>query len=165
MNTAVMLARLADIDVIALDAAVASGATGERARRLLQNRSRVAPNRLPWLLLATHSEAESHVAWQFTRTVQSLCYDFRVVREQNRTEMATKALALHRAHFPGITDQERKQRVLLLGRRGGGKPQFIAPFVGGVGTTCGTWMPVVAYQRGKTTWIAGTRPQAERQEV
>jgi len=164
MNDAVMMSRLADIDVVALDAAVASGLAGERARRLLHNRSQVAPDRLPWLLLLAHSEAESHVAWQFARSLQSLCYDFRVVREQGRNETATKVLALHRAYFPGMPDQERKERVLLLGRRGGGgKPQFIAPFVGGAGTTCGAWTPVVAYQRGKTTWIAGTRSKEEEQ--
>ena len=87
-----------------------------------------------------------------------------MVRAQNRTEAATQALELHRRYFPGLTDHERKQRVLLLGRRGGGgKPRFIAPFVGGAGTTCGVWTPVVAYQRGKTTWIAGTRSKTEEQ--
>ncbi|MGH2496528.1 MAG: hypothetical protein ACRDIV_17660 [Ktedonobacteraceae bacterium] len=164
MNESVMLKRLAAIDVVAVDAAVTTGAAGERARRFLQNRSQVAPDRLPWLLLTTHSEAESTTAWQFAESVRSLYSEIEVLREQNRTETATLALALHRAHFPGLTDHERKQRVLLLGRRGGGgKPQFIAPFVGGAGTTCGTWTPIVAYQRGKTTWIAGTRPKAEEQ--
>jgi len=52
--------------------------------------------------------------------------------------------------------------VLLLGRRGGaGKPEFIKPFVGGTGTTCGAWTPVIAYQNGKTMWIAGTRSKEE----
>ncbi len=163
MNDAIMLKRVMDIDVIALDAAVASGLPGERARRLLHTISRLDPFRLPWLLLLAHSEAEEHIAWQFAHSVRPLCCDL-VVRAQNRTEAATQALELHRRHFPGLSEHERKQRILLLGRRGGGgKPQFIAPFVGGAGTTCGAWTPVVAYQRGKTTWIAETRLKEEEQ--
>lgn len=166
MNDAVMLNRLAAIDVVAVDSAVASGTAGERTRRLLQNRSQIALDRLPWLLLTTHSEAESSMAWQFVESVRSLCSDVMVVREQNRTETATKALVLHRAYFPGMLDHERKERILLLGRRGGGgKPQFIAPFVGGEGTTCGAWTPIVAYQRGRTTGIAGTRAKEDERDA
>ena len=55
-RAAVMLKCLTDIDVIALDAAVASGSVGERAYRLLQNRQQVAPDRLPWLVITTHTK-------------------------------------------------------------------------------------------------------------
>src|SRR5579859_2290293 len=172
MNDSVMLTRLSNIDVIALDAAVASGAAGERAYRLLQNRQDVAPDHLPWLLITTHRDSKNeHVsveelaaAGRMAARVAPFCHEVKIVLESGRTETATKALALHRASFPAMTDQERKERVLLLGRRGGkGKPEFIAPFTGGTGTTCGAWTPVIAYQKGKTAWIAGTRPKGEEQ--
>lgn len=174
MNNAVMLSRLANLDVIALDAGVASGAAGERAYRLLQNRQSVAPDHLPWLLITTHKDANNEqvyseelaAAQRMATRVAPFCREINIVLENGRTETATKALALHRAFYPGMTDQEHKECVLLLGRRGGkGKPEFIAPFIGGAGTTCGTWTPVVAYQRGKTTWIAGTRSQKEERQA
>ena len=172
MNNAVMLPRLSNIDVIALDAAVASGKAGERAYRLLQNRQYVVPDRLPLLLITTHEDPKNgHVFLEELAAAQSMaeragpfCHEVKIVLEKGRTETATKALTLHRAYFTGMSDQERKERVLLLGRRGGkGKPEFIAPFTGRAETTCGTWTPVVAYQRGSTTWIAGTRPKSEEE--
>jgi hypothetical protein len=170
MYDAVMLPRLSNLDVIVLDAAVASGAAGERAYRLLQNRQSIAPDHLPWLLITTHKDPKNEriyveelaAAQQMATQLAPFCHEIKIVLENGRTETATKALALHRDFFPGIMEQERKERILLLGRRGGkGKPEFIAPFVGGAGTTCGTWTPVVAYQKGKTTWIAGTHPKSE----
>jgi DNA repair photolyase len=174
MSNAVMLSRLAHLDVIALDAAVASGDAGERAYRLLQNRQYVAPDHLPWLLITTHKDPKNErvyveelaAAQQMAARVAPFCREVKIVLENGRTETATKALALHRTFFPGMTEQERKECVLLLGRRGGkGKPEFIAPFIGGAGTTCGAWTPVVAYQKGKTTWIAGTRSQEEERQA
>ena len=47
----VMLERLEQIDLIALDAAVSADRMGERARRLLANRQHMAPERLPRLLM------------------------------------------------------------------------------------------------------------------
>ncbi|GHO96556.1 hypothetical protein KSF_066040 [Reticulibacter mediterranei] len=162
----VMLERLAQIDVVTLDAAVADGIAGERARRLLENRRRVAPDRLPILLLTAHNEAEEQVAQEAARRFGSLVESTHVINESGRNDTAVNALAWHRRCWPTVTEQERKTRILLLGRRGGGgKPQFIAPFVGGAGTTCGAWTPVVAYQRGKTTWIAGTRSREEERKA
>src|SRR6266566_419108 len=60
----IMLDRLAAIDVIALDAAVSSGEIGERARRLLANRQRVSPQRLPRLLITAHNDTERQQAQQ-----------------------------------------------------------------------------------------------------
>jgi DNA repair photolyase len=114
--------------------------------------------------LTTHSEAEFASARQFADAVQALCSEVVIAREQGRNETASRALELHRERVAGMPESERKERILLLGRRGGGgKPQFIAPFTGGAGTTCGAWTPIVAYQKGKATWIAGTRPKAEEQ--
>src|SRR6266700_2309767 len=162
----VMLERLAAIDVIALDAAVSSGAMCERARRLLANRQRVAPQRLPRLLITAHNDTERQLAQQAALQLRPFATSVTIQDERGRNETAVKALSLHRQYWPDVSEQERKTRILLLSRRGGGgKPQFIAPFVGGAGTTCGTWTPVVAYQRGKTTWIAGTRSKEEEREA
>jgi DNA repair photolyase len=160
-----MLARLAQIDVVTLDAAVADGAAGERARRLLENRRRVASDHLPLLLVTAHNEREEQRAQEAAQRFGPLVDSVHVIREAGRNDTAVNALTWHRRCWPTVTERERKTRILLLGRRGGGgKPQFIAPFVGGAGTTCGAWTPVVAYQRGKTMWIAGTRsPEEERQ--
>src|SRR6266568_5808197 len=162
----VMLERLAAIDVIALDAAVSSGAMCERARRLLANRQRVAPQRLPRLLIAAHNDTERQLAQQAATQLHAFADSVTILDERGRNETAVIALAMHREGWPDVSEQERKVRILLLSRRGGGgKPQFIAPFVGGAGTTCGTWTPVVAYQRGKTTWIAGTHSKEEEREA
>ena len=162
MKKPVMLERLSDIDVVALDAAVALGLPGERALRLLKNRHSVAPEHKPVLLLLIHNSSERDTALRFVTQARPFCQDVMIVEERNRSETAANALASHHTFFPEVSMQERKQRVLLLGRRGGkGKPEFIAPFIGGQGTTCGAWTPVVAYKRGSTTWIAGTRPKSE----
>jgi DNA repair photolyase len=159
-----MLARLAEIDLIALDAAVTGGLAGERARCLLANRQRIAPQRLPRLLITAHNTAEQQRARQAAERLHPFVESVTILDERGRNETATHALNLHRESAPSMSEQQRKNRILLLGRRGGaGKPQFIAPFVGGAGTTCGAWTPVVAYQRGKTTWIAGTRPKEAEQ--
>jgi len=162
----VMLERLKAIDVIALDAAVSFGPMGERARRLLANRKRVASYHLPQLLITAHNDTEQQLAYQAAERLRPLVNKITILSEHGRNETAVNALALHRQHWPDMQEQERKTRIILLGRRGGGgKPQFIAPFVGGAGTTCGTWTPIVAYQRGKTTWIAGTRSKEEEREA
>ncbi len=162
----VMLDRLAAIDVIALDAAVSSGPKGARARRLLANRRRVSPQNLPRLLITAHNDAERQQAQQAATQLHPFATSVTIQDERGRNETAVNALSLHRRQWPDMSEQERKTRILLLSRRGGGgKPQFIAPFVGGAGTTCGAWTPVVAYQRGKTTWIAGTRPKEEERDA
>src|SRR5579859_3414176 len=102
MNDSVMLTRLSNIDVIALDAAVASGAAGERAYRLLQNRKDVAPGHLPWLLITTHSDPKNErvsveelaAAQRMAARVAPFCREVQIVPENSRTETATKALAL-----------------------------------------------------------------------
>jgi DNA repair photolyase len=164
--TPVMLERLASIDVIALDAAVSTGPAGERARRLLTNRKRVAPERLPLLMVTTHNDEEDQRAQEAAQRFSPLVDSVQVLREKGRNDTAVNTLALHRQHWPAIGEHERKTRLLLLGRRGGGgKPQFIVPFVGGAGTTCGAWTPIIAYQRGKTMWIAGARSKEEEQQA
>lgn len=159
---AVMLERLEQVDVIALDAAVSADLMGARARRLLANRQRMAPHSLPRLLITSHNDIERQLAHRAAKQLQAFVESVTILDERGRNETAVNALALHRQYWPDMPEQERKLRILLLGRRGGsGKPRFIVPFVGGAGTTCGAWTPIVAYQRGKTTWIAGTRSKEE----
>lgn len=163
---AVMLDRLEQVDVIALDAAVSADLMGARACRLLANRQRMAPHNLPRLLITAHNDIERQLAQRAARQLQQFVASVTILDERGRNETAMNALALHRQHWPDVPEQERKTRILLLGRRGGGgKPQFIVPFVGGAGTTCGAWTPIVAYQHGKTTWIAGTRSKEEEREA
>ncbi len=166
VSSSVMLEQLAFIDIVALDAAVASGLSGERAARLLANRQRITPHRLPKLLITAHNSEEHQQALVAAEHLQYFVDSVRVIAESSRNKTAVNALALHRANWPETSEQARKARILLLSRRGGGgKPQFVAPFVGGSGTTCGTWTPIVAYQRGKTTWIAGTRSKEEERQA
>lgn len=166
ISHAVMFDRLASIDVIALDAAVTTSLMGTRARRLLMNRQQIAPQHLPRLLITAHNEGEQRLAQQAATELQSFVESVTILDERGRNDTAVNALALHRQYWPDISEQERKTHILMLGRRGGGgKPQFIVPFVGGAGTTCGAWTPIVAYQRGKTTWIAGTRSKEEERQA
>ncbi len=162
-----MLARLSELDVIAIDGALLDDAPLTRMERLLKNRAQIAPERLPWVLIGSFSPDETARARRIASRLQPFCHTLQLVALHQQRELATAALALHKTHFPappGGVDA-RKARLLLLVRRGGksSQPQFIKPFVGGAGTTCGAWTPIVAYQKGKTTWIAGTRPKADEQ--
>lgn len=162
----IMSRRLAPIDIVTLDSAVAGGSAGQRALRLLHNRYAEDPQRPPHLLIMLHSENDRAAAELFAAAAQPLCQAIQVVEEKSRNKTVPVALALHAQHFEEVAEPERKERILLLSRRGGGgKPEFIAPFVGGAGTTCGTWTPIVAYQQGKTTWIAGTRSKEEETQA
>jgi DNA repair photolyase len=161
-----MMRRLSAIDIITLDASIALNISGERATRLLANRCCIAPQCLPKLLITAHSSEEYQQALVAAQHLQDFVDSVSIIIERSRNQTAVNALALHRTNWPEMSEQERKARILLLSRRGGGgKPQFIAPFVGGSGTTCGTWTPIVAYQRGKTTWIAGTRSKEEERQA
>jgi DNA repair photolyase len=161
-----MLERLTNLDIIVIDAAVISGLPGERAKRLVENRYHVAPHNLPKLLITVHSDNEKLCAQQAINDFKPFVASIEIRFEHGRNETAVNALKLHQECWPTISMQERKTRILLLGRRGGGgKPQFIVPFTGGAGTTCGTWTPIVAYQKGKTTWIAGTRSKEEESQA
>src|SRR5579871_1474012 len=161
-----MLERIAYIDVVALDAAVSDGIAGERAQRFLANRQKIDPDRLPHLIITAHSDTEYQQAQEGAQRLRSLVSSVSIQKEHGRNETAAHALQLHRQLWPEIDDKVRKSQIILLGRRGGGgKPHFIAPFVGGAGTTCGAWTPIVAYQRGKTMWIAGTRSKDEERDA
>ncbi len=157
-----MQGRLADIDLITVDSAVTTGEPGQRALRLLRNRQQMKPDRPPVVLLMLHQPSDTSAAEQFIAQARPLCQSIHIIEEKSRNKTASHALALHAQQFPEMSGEVRKERLLLLGRRGGGgKPQFIAPFVGGEGTTCGTWTPVIAFRKGKQEWIAGTRPKEE----
>src|SRR5438034_402711 len=119
-DSPVMLARLEQIDLIALDAAVSADRMGERARRLLANRQHMAPERLPRLLITAHNDREHQLAQRAAQHLHSYVVSVTVLDERGRNETAVNALALHRKYWPNISEQERKTRIMLLGRRGGG---------------------------------------------
>src|SRR6266699_3543529 len=96
----VMLERLAAIDIIALDAAVSSGEMGERARRLLANRQRVSPQRLPRLLITAHNDVERQQAQQVAKRLHSFATSVTIQDERGRNETAVNALSLHRQYWP-----------------------------------------------------------------
>ena len=125
-----MLEQLAFIDIITLDAAVASNISEERAARLLANRQYITPHRLPKLLITAHNSEEYEQALVAAEHLQHFVDSVSVITESSRNKTAVNALALHRANWPETSEQERKSRILLLSRRGGGgKPQFIVPFL------------------------------------
>src|SRR6266702_7946475 len=87
----VMLERLAATDVIALDAAVSSGPMGARALRLLANRQRVAPQRLPRLLIAAHNDTERQLAQQAATQLHAFAdsdHTFRTWAQRNCCQRA-----------------------------------------------------------------------------
>src|SRR5262249_25538313 len=74
--------------------------------------------------------------------------DITIVRQANHNEMVQNALSHYRSEFdPDADNFTAKRHCLFLTRRGGkGTTNFISPFTGGGGTTCGTWMPVVDHK-------------------
>ncbi len=82
----IMLERLAATDVIALDAAVSSGPMGARAWRLLANRQRVAPQRLPRLLIAAHNDTERQLAQQAATQLHAFADSVTILDERGRNE-------------------------------------------------------------------------------
>src|SRR5438034_367382 len=95
-----MLERLADIDIIVLDAAVASGPLGERAKRLLENRRNMHPHHSFKLLITAHSDGEQQIAQTVTESLQHLVDSVETIVESGRNETAINALRLHRKHWP-----------------------------------------------------------------
>ena len=90
------------------------------------------PQCLPRLLITAHNDVERQQAHQAALQLHPFAETVTILDEQGRNETAVNALSLHRQYWPDMSEQERKTRILLLSRRGGGgKPQFIAPFVGG----------------------------------
>lgn len=116
-----------------------------RVLRLLGNRREwgLPP---PLLLLAAHDDREERDAHAFAAGPARLLARPLVVRQDRHSQSVGTALKAFREHLdPGAGDFDVKRQCLFLTRRGGkGRPEFISPFTGGGGTTCGTWTRRVA---------------------
>ena len=108
--------------------------------RLLRNR-RDWGIQLPLLMLALHSEEEEAAAEKFRLGPARELARLATVRQEGHNETVGHAIELFRREFQSDADPfTAKRQSLFLTRRGGkGKPNFISPFLGGQGTTCGEW--------------------------
>jgi hypothetical protein len=115
-----------------------------RVLRLLRNRRAWGTNR-PRLMIAVHRDIETDRAERFCAGLARDLADVTIVRQKDHSETVANGLALYRKEFDaGADDFTAKRHCLFLTRRGGkGEAEFISPFTGGGGTTCGEWMPVV----------------------
>ena len=115
-------------------------AQAHRIIRLLENR-RSWGIKIPVTMLAVHSEDEQTAAEQFKSGAARDLARYIVVRQKGHNETVGNAIDLFRQQFDPAADPfTAKRQSLYLTRRGGkGKPNFVSPFLGGVGTTCGEW--------------------------
>jgi hypothetical protein len=115
-------------------------AQANRVIRLLENRRAWGLER-PLVMLAVHSNDEKVAAEQFQSGVARDLARYVVVQQKGHNETVGHAIDLFRQQFDSTADPfTAKRQSLYLTRRGGkGKPNFISPFLGGAGTTCGEW--------------------------
>jgi hypothetical protein len=116
------------------------GAQANRVVRLLENRQSWGIER-PLVMLAVHSDNEQSAAEQFQSGSARDLARYIIVRQKGHNETVGNAIDLFRQKFDPAADPfTAKRQSLYLTRRGGkGKPNFISPFIGGAGTTCGEW--------------------------
>lgn len=115
-------------------------AQANRVVRLLENRRAWGIER-PLVMLAVHNNDEKVAAEQFQSGVAWDLARYVVVQQKGHNETVGHAIDLFRQQFDSTADPfTAKRQSLYLTRRGGkGKPNFISPFLGGAGTTCGEW--------------------------
>ena len=112
----------------------------QRVVRLLANRHSWGVER-PLVMLAVHSDDEKAAAEQFQSRAARDLARYVIVRQKGHNETVGHAIDLFRQQFDPTADPfTAKRQSLYLTRRGGkGKPNFVSPFLGGAGTTCGEW--------------------------
>lgn len=106
----------------------------------------------PAVVAGVHNELEEAAAADTLGQLAKLTMNFRVARQAGHNQLIGTALEVYRELVDAKADRfTAKRRVLVLARRGGqGEPQFIAPFTGGAGTTCGVWTrPVLRKPSGE----------------
>lgn len=126
-----------------------------RVLRLLLNR-RDWGIKPPLLMFATHNEREQLASLEFQRGPARDLAEFVFTQQKGHNETVGHAIELFRQRFQDNADPfTAKRQSLFLTRRGGkGKPNFVSPFLGGQGTTCGEWTrPMVRKADG--TFIKG----------
>jgi len=115
-------------------------AQSNRVVRFLENR-RSWGIESPLVMLAVHNNDEQAAADRFQSGTARGLAQFVVVQQKGHNETVGNAINLFRQQFDSTADPfTAKRQSLYLTRRGGkGKPNFISPFLGGAGTTCGEW--------------------------
>jgi DNA repair photolyase len=111
-----------------------------RAIRLLENRRSWGIER-PLVMLTVHSDNETAAAERFQSGSARDLARYVMVRQKGHNETVGNAINLFRRQFdPSASPFTAKRQSLYLTRRGGkGEPNFVSPFLGGAGTTCGEW--------------------------
>jgi DNA repair photolyase len=111
-----------------------------RLLRLLKNRQEweIEP---PLLSLAVHSPEEKDAAEAFAEGAGREFGRCVIVQQKGHNESVGHVIQLFRKEFDPEADAFTvKRQSLFLARRGGkGKANFVSPFLGGQGTTCGEW--------------------------
>ena len=97
--------------------------------------------RAPVVVAGVHNDAETAAAEDRLRQLAPLIATWRIARQTGHTEMIGTGLQVYRELIDPEADRfTAKRHMLVLARRGGqGQPQFVSPFTGGAGTTCGEW--------------------------
>ena len=114
----------------------------DRVMRLLRNYQRweLEP---PWVVLEAHNTKETAAAENFSLAAKD-CAQFEIVQTDHHRGIAEAVKRFQNKLAPKDSAFEAKRKILFLTRRGGqGKPNFIKPFTGGGGTTCGEWTCIV----------------------
>ena len=114
-----------------------------QTRRLLSllNRRREWDIEPPLLSLAVHSSEEEDAAEAFVQGPGRQLGRYVIARQNGHNESVGHAIELFRKEFDPQADAFTvKRQSLILTKRGGkGKANFVSPFLGGQGTTCGEW--------------------------
>ena len=124
-----------------------------RVLRVLQNRKRwgIEP---PLVMLAVHDDDETHATARFQAGPAANLARFVVIRQDGHNKTVGNAVELFRKEFIADADPftAKRQSLYLTNRGGMGKANFISPFLGGQGTTCGEWTrPMVRNKDGTVT--------------
>lgn len=124
-----------------------------RVLRLLQTRKAwgIDP---PLVMLAVHDGDEAAAAEAFQAGAAARLARFSVKYQEGHNQTVGNAVELFRNEFlPDADPFTAKRQSLYLTNRGGkGKANFVSPFLGGQGTTCGEWTrPMVRNKDGTVT--------------
>ena len=124
-----------------------------RVLRVLQTRKQWGID-LPLVMLAVHDDDEADAAERFQAGPASHLARFIVKRQDGHNQTVGNAVELFRNEFTADADPftAKRQSLYLTNRGGKGKANFVSPFLGGQGTTCGEWTrPMVRNKDGTVT--------------
>jgi DNA repair photolyase len=105
-------------------------------------------------MLAVHDDDEADAAGRFQAGPAGDLARFVVKRQAGHNQTVGNAVELFRNEFVKDADPftAKRQSLYLTNRGGKGKANFVSPFLGGQGTTCGEWTrPMVRNKDGTVT--------------